>query len=111
MQEIWKDIKGYEGLYQASNFGRIKRLEALLPDKNGNKHYNPEKILVPWKHKSGYQLVGLNKYGHRKARLVHRIVAEAFIKNPDNKPQINHKDGNKNNNCVSNLEWSTNSEN
>lgn len=110
-EEIWKDIKGYEGLYQASNFGRIKRLEALLPDKNGNKHYSPEKILKPWKHKSGYQLIGLNKYGCRKAKLIHRIIAEAFIENPHDKPQINHKDGDKTNNCVSNLEWVTNSEN
>ncbi len=90
--EIWKDIEGYEGLYQVSNLGRVRSNNKLL-------HLN--------KNTYGYKHVTLSKGNIQKTALVHRLVASAFIENPLKLPQINHKDGNKNNNAVSNLEWVT----
>lgn len=107
MQEIWKDISGYEGIYQVSNFGNIKSLERYFPTKNPKKpiaHIN-EKILKLRTDKKGYLNVGLTKNGKFRTIQVHRIVAEAFIPNPENMPQVNHKDENKSNNNVNNLEW------
>lgn len=98
MQEIWKDVKDYKGLYQVSNLGNIKSIKY-------------SKILKPYKEKKGYLRVDLNKNGIRRHYLVHRLVAETFIPNPENKPQINHKDGCKENNLWNNLEWCTNLEN
>ena len=99
MNEEWKDIKGYEGKYQVSNLGRIKSL-------NYN-HTKKEKILDIKPRKDGYMYVGLFKNGKRKSFKVHRLVAEVFIENPNKYPVINHKDENKSNNCISNLEWCT----
>ena len=99
--EIWKDIEGYEGIYQVSNLGRTKRLY-----KN-----DKEKILKPFSNKDGYLIVNLCKEGKVKSRSVHRLVAQAFIPNPENKPEVNHKDENKSNNKVENLEWVTSKEN
>lgn len=107
MQEIWKDIVGYEGLYQISNLGRIKRLKKLIVLQNGGKYYLEEKILKPGKNSRGYNLVVIKG----KALRIHRLVAETFIPNPENKQQVNHKDGNKNNNRAENLEWCTCKEN
>ncbi len=101
MTEIWKDITGYEGRYQVSNFGRVKRLL-----KNGN-----EKFLSGKKDKDGYIEIILSANQRKKYFRLHRLVADAFIPNPENKPQINHKDRNKKNNSVANLEWVTCSEN
>lgn len=99
MEEIWKDIEGYEGLYQVSNFGRVKSLGRF---KKNNQI--KEKILKPRINSSGYKQVSLyNKF--QKTYSVHRLVAKAFIPNPDNLPQVNHKDENKLNNHVNNLEW------
>lgn len=114
MLEIWKDIKGYEGLYQVSNLGRIKSLERTIEVKT--KHSTcrtiKERILKPEKCKSTqYLYVNLNKFGNVKHCTVHRLVAEAFIPNPDNLPQINHLDENRSNNCADNLEWCTNKHN
>ena len=95
--EIWKDIDGYEGLYQISNEGRVKSLKY--------NHTNEEKFLKAKRNRNGYLLVGLCKDGKPKKKLVHRLVAEAFIENPNGLPQVNHKDENKMNNCVENLEW------
>lgn len=97
INEIWKPIKGYEGLYEVSNLGRIKSL-------NYN-HTGKEKILKPTKDRYGYLQVTLCKNNIKKQYTVHRLVAEAFIDNPDNLPQVNHKDENKQNNNVDNLEW------
>lgn len=107
MEEAWKDIAGYEGLYQVSNFGRVKSLGRI---DRFNKKWDA-RILIPHCVGKNYLAVGLCKDGVVKSRRVHRLVAEAFIPNPQGKPQVNHKDGNKGNNFASNLEWSTNSEN
>lgn len=92
--EVWRDIIGFEGLYQVSDLGRVK---SLL---NGR-----ERVLVGRKNKDGYLLVSLCKDGNAKKCYVHRLVAEAFIPNPDNLPQVNHRDECKSNNVVSNLEY------
>ena len=94
--EVWKEIKGYEGLYQVSNLGRVR-------SRNGLIHLNTNNY--------GYKHVTLSKSNIQKTALVHRLVAEAFIENPFELPQINHKDGNKNNNAVINLEWTTQKDN
>lgn len=94
--EIWKDIKNYEGLYQISNLGNVKSYHKRS---NGN--------LLKLPIKRGYYQVGLRKNGTRKYYQVHRLVAETFIENKDNLPQVNHKDENKLNNNVDNLEWCT----
>lgn len=94
--EVWKDVQGYEGLYQISNLGRVKSL------------YKNTKILMPRLNNRGYQYVMLFKDKKYKHFLVHRLVAQTFIPNPDKLPQVNHIDENKENNCVSNLEWCTN---
>lgn len=95
--EIYKDIEGYEQLYQISNYGNVKSLK-----------YNKEKILKPAKLKNGYLQVTLCKEEKRKQHYIHRLVGEAFIDNPNNYKQVNHKDENPANNNVSNLEWCTN---
>ena len=104
MEEIWKDIKDYEGLYQVSNWGRIKRLRRLITNQY-NSFYIEEKILKPQKNRYGYLYINLYKNGIMKHITIHKLVAEAFIDNPDNLPQVNHKDENKTNNIVTNLEW------
>lgn len=96
--EEWRDISGYEGLYKISNYGNIKSFQA-----GGN--HNEEKILKGKKHPKGYVLVDLHKDGQLKTFLVHRLVAVAFIENPNNYPYINHKDEVKDNNHSDNLEW------
>ena len=104
MIEIWKDILGYEGLYQVSNFGRVKSLERI--DYLG--HHRKEKILKIQKTDKRYYRVGLtDKNKKRKIFFVHRLVAEAFIPNSYNLPFINHKDENPSNNIYTNLEWCT----
>lgn len=111
MKEIWKDIKGYENIYQVSNLGRIKTLDKYVNCLYGQKRLIKEKIIKTFKNNNGYFITSLYVNSKSKKFLVHRLVAEAFIPNPDNKPQINHIDGNKENNCVDNLEWVTQSEN
>ena len=99
--EQWKDVVGYEGLYQVSDCGEIKRVLFV-----NNKVRKPqEKILHQHTAWNGRMLVDLYKDGNRKRITVHRIVASAFIPNPNNLPQINHIDGNPKNNIVENLEW------
>lgn len=107
MEEIWKDIEGYEGYYQVSNLGRVKSLRRW----SGTQYYNREKIIKPWLTIKGYYRVQLSRNGVYKNFFLHRLVAEAFIPNPKNKPQVNHIDGNTKNYSISNLEWATAREN
>ena len=99
MEEEWRDIKGYEGLYQVSNLGRVKSLDRYVINKSNKQQYYNGKILT------------LSKNNSQKTIPVHILVAKTFIPNPESKPEVNHIDGNKTNNCVSNLEWVTRSEN
>ena len=94
MQEVWRDIEGYEDWYKVSNLGRVKSI-------------NNRKILKTNFNKDGYERVSITKDHTTQTFLIHRLVAKAFISNPNNFPQVNHIDGNKNNNKVSNLEWCT----
>lgn len=105
MKEIWKDIENWKG-YQVSNLGNVRSFR-----ERGGHHILKEPHQIAFQHNNprGYLTVGLGK-GNVKA-CVHRLVASAFIPNPENKPQVNHKDGNKHNNHVSNLEWVTHQEN
>lgn len=113
MTEIWEDIPGYEGLYQVSNHGRVKCLPKVWFSGMGNniKRSLPERIKGVRSTGNGYNQTTLHKDGVAINYTIHRLVAQSFIPNPDNKPQINHKDGNKKNNHVSNLEWCTSAEN
>ena len=96
MQEIWKDIPNYENLYQISNLGRVRSL---------HNRYKGKQYLKACPNSKGYLLVSLCKNHTQRAFNIHRLVAEAFIPNPNNLPCINHIDENKLNNAVSNLEW------
>lgn len=96
--EIWRDILGYEGLYKISNYGRVKSL-----------YHN--RIVKGGKYPNGYKYVALSKDHVKHPILIHRLVAIAFINNPDSLPVVNHIDGNKQNNQVNNLEWVTQSDN
>ena len=109
MQEIWKDIKGYEGLYQISNLGNVKSIRYF--NHANNKAYTRNRLLKTSKTEKGYLRVELYKKGKGKKIRVHRLVAETFLPNLYNFKEINHKDGNKQNNCVDNLEWCTHSYN
>lgn len=101
MEEVWKDIKGFDG-YKISNYGRVKSLP-----KSGLGGHSYDIIMSPNVDKDGYLLIHLHNNKRRYIRKVHRLVAEAFIPNPDNLPVINHIDENKANNLVTNLEWCT----
>ena len=103
VNEIWRDIEGYEGLYQISNLGNVKSL-------NYNKT-GKEKILKNGKDRGGYLQVNLWKNGNGKNYLIHRLVAEAFLPNSDNKPEIDHINTNKTDNRICNLRWCTHKEN
>jgi len=109
-EEIWKDISGYKGFYQVSNEGRIKGLNRIVHGfgswRNGKRI--KEKILKPILKNPGYYRVML---GRKSEKYIHRLVIEAFIPNAKNKKEINHKDGNKLNNNLNNLEWATPQEN
>ena len=99
--EVWKDVVGYEGLYKVSDKGNIYSIERITSQ--GNKCGG--RVLKPRPHSKGYLEVILHKDGKMKQRRIHRLVAEAFIPNPNNFPQVNHKDEIKTNNELSNLEW------
>lgn len=114
MNEVWEDIKDYEGYYQISTFGRVKSLDRLVSGKRSNQKLKG-RILKQSAKKANRNykryVVSLSKNSKCKHFMAHRLVAQAFIPNPENKPEINHKDGNPLNNNVENLEWATHKEN
>ena len=99
MSEEWRPVVGYEGLYEVSSYGRVRSLDRFYY------RLHKGKVLSPTKDRYGYLTVTLNCNGKSKTIKIHRLVAQAFIENPDNLPQVNHKDEVKSNNCVDNLEW------
>ena len=105
---MWKDIKGFEGLYQVSDDGQVKSVGRYKPN-HTKMQYIPESIKAQ-RTSRGYHVIDLYKDNKAKTAYVHRLVAEAFIPNSSNKETVNHIDGDKNNNTVSNLEWATQEE-
>jgi hypothetical protein len=115
MEEVWKDVLGYEGLYKVSSSGRVKSVDRLV-----TKRW-PDGRILPWNlqgkllkvatNKVGYNIIALCQEGKCKTVSVHRLVAKAFLSTIDGKEIINHIDGVKTNNCISNLEWCNHSEN
>jgi len=116
MKEEWRQVAGYEGLYMISNLGRVKSLPRLVKRSIGGSYTTKERVLKGGttcykKRKTGYRFVILSKDNKSKNFYVHKLVAQAFITNNKNKSQVNHIDGNKLNNTVTNLEWCTPLEN
>ena len=109
--EIWKPISGYEGFYEVSNLGRIRSLERNVECSDGRKRKIKDRTLKGSSYSGGYSGVTLHKDGCAKFVNIHRIVAEAFVPNPLEKEEVNHKDENPSNNHASNLEWVTCKEN
>lgn len=109
-QGIWKDVPDYDGLYQVSSSGYIKSLGRMVRNGGAGRMVR-ERILKPGIDSYGYPIVSLYKDGKKKTFTIHRIVALCFIQNPFNLPEVNHKDGNKQNNSVINLEWCTTGDN
>lgn len=107
MKEVWKDIKDYEGLYQVSNLGRVKSLPRKRVTPTKGTYYSAEKILKPDITGHGYLQVTLCRDSKLKKCLIHRLVAQTFIPNLNDYPEVNHKDENKINNVLENLEWCT----
>lgn len=109
--EVWKNMKGFEGFYQVSNEGRGKSLDRVVEMNNKwgtkTKVLKKGKLLIPHSYTNGYLFFTLTVNGKRYQESVHRAVAKAFIPNPQNLPEVNHKDEDKTNNCVENLEWCT----
>ena len=107
MEEIWKDVKGYEGYYLVSNLGNVKSVDRYVKHDEENVSLKRGAYKKAQLFECGYMYINLSKNGKSNYFRVHRLVAEAFIPNPDNLPEVNHKDENKLNNCVDNLEWCT----
>lgn len=110
MKEIWKDIEGFEGIYQISNLGQVKSLEKIDRCPNGGLFTRPE-IIMKQSDSDGYKRVQLYKDGKSKQKLIHRLVCEHFVENPENKSEVHHIDFDKSNNYYLNLRWSTSKEN
>ena len=106
-EEIWKPVPGYEGLYEVSNLGRVRSVNRYVKSKGESYWLRKGKMLSPAKDKNGYLKVNLSCNGKNNIIRVHRLVAQAFLPNPDNLLEVNHKDEDKTNNRVENLEWCT----
>lgn len=111
MKEIWKDIQGYEGYYQISNYGNVKSLERIVCRKDGVVQVRKERIMSKRVSTDGYYMAKLNVNNCSKSIAIHRLVAMHFIPNPNNLPEVNHKDCDRTNNRVDNLEWCTHLDN
>lgn len=105
--EEWRDITGFEGHYQVSNLGNIRSLDRWVEYRTGKRCFIKGKILHPMKCSNGYYEAQLSQNNKRIIIMLHRAVAQAFIPNPNNLPEVNHKDEDISNNCVENLEWCT----
>jgi hypothetical protein len=106
MKEVWKDVVGYEGYYQVSNLGRVRSVDRTIYYKDGRKRYILKgRVLKLKKMKIGYRQVNFHRDSDIQYKYIHRLVAEAFLKNENDYKYINHKDAIKHNNIVSNLEW------
>lgn len=105
MREIWKDIEGYEGMYQVSNLGNVKGLDRYVKQLHGGVQFKKGQPLKQKLNNSGYKIIILTKHHKQKTFTIHRLVAQAFVPNPGNKPEVNHIDCNKINNRADNLEW------
>lgn len=110
-EEIWKDVEGYEGLYQISNLGNVKSLDRYVKQKDNKIKHIKEKMLTSHDNNRGYLAVNLSKDGKTKTHTVHRLIATAFIPNPENKPCIDHINAIRTDNRIENLRWATYSEN
>ena len=111
MTEIWKDIQGYEGFYQISNLGNVKSLERVIDKGNGILQHRKERIMNKRESVDGYYVAKLNVNKKSTSIAIHILVARHFIDNPNNYPEVNHKDCNRKNNQVDNLEWCTHQQN
>ena len=107
MEEVWKAIEGFEGLYEVSNLGRVKSCQRMRKNKSGSLALIQERILKQKSDKNGYKSVALSLNGKLYYKRVHRLLAIAFIPNPNHFSLINHKDEDVTNNIISNLEWCT----
>lgn len=108
MEEIWKPVKGFEGYYEVSNLGRVRSIDRVVVDNVRNcERLLKGKILIQRNNSNGYMGIMFCKEHKLYNKYVHRLVAETFIPNPDNLPQVNHKDEDKSNNRADNLEWCT----
>ena len=109
--EEWRPVVGFEGYYEVSSLGRVRSLDRVVERKDGYRYTKRGRILSPWRNSSGRWSLGLVRGGVNSSRMVHRLVAEAFIPNQDNLPWVLHWDDNPDNNHVDNLRWGTPSDN